>query len=685
MLKEVESYKCMAEDGLEALLSSAEVQRLINLPIATPRILMRPDDLKIVWASDTACSALGYTPEEMVHLYPTDFIDLSAQEIWQIAKSGRNYDLPIHLKTGEPRVIRSVFVWYPDAQLYYFFFEDRTEWALAYRFITETAPALVRLPDEKFLPEVVCKVAELLQARYVYIGKLVETGEVQGLAFCVDGSTVPPHNYTLAHTPCEEVFNRSACFYSAGVQALFPNDPELKELNVESYLGTPLIDSAGRPMGIMWACDTRPMPDVPILADIFRLIADQVSAVLERQRIQEELAQVSEQLVQAQKMESIGQMAGGLAHDFNNMLTAVLGYVELAQSSLPNNSPAQPFLERAIQAVDKATQLTRQLLTFARRQPMKLQTLDLNALIQEAVSVAQGWLPVDIQLKLYLEPSTWTIEADTTQLTQVVYNLILNAREAMPEGGTLTIETKNVRLDEEYARTHYEVIPGDYVLLAISDTGVGMTPEVRRRIFEPFFTTRPERGSGLGLSVVYNIVRQLGGHIWVYSELGRGTTFKIYLPRALSQQETEPLPPLPTRVESRGHETILLVEDEEDVRIVATESLRQQGYKVLACASPTEALQVAERHPEPIHLLLTDVVMPVMSGRALADLIVRIHPTIKVLYVSGYTENVIVHHGVLEAGINFLPKPYTPTQLVQRVRQILDTGEPEPPNTGREE
>ncbi|MFQ3610438.1 MAG: ATP-binding protein [Fimbriimonadales bacterium] len=647
------------------------IQYIIALPMMIPRLLVDAQTLQVLWASPQASQLLGYDDAEITQVNIKNILRLDEQEIQKITKHPLTQDISVQLKTGEPRIVRGVFVPYPDAQVHHFIFEDRTEWTLAYRFITETAPVLVRLPDEQFLPEVVCKVASLFQVKYVYIGKLVEAETVEGLALCVDGQIQPAGSYTLANTPCEEVFNRSTCFFASGARQLFPKDEELETLGVESYLGTPLIDSAGRPMGILWACDTRPMPNLPLFADLFRLIADQVSVVLERNRIRQELQQVNEQLTQAQKMESIGQMAGGLAHDFNNMLTAVLGFIELAQSALPEENSAQGYLQRAIQAVDKASQLTRQLLTFARRQPMQIQPIDLNALVQEALRVAQGWLPASIHLKVYTDQPTWIVEADPTQLSQVIYNLVINARDAMPQGGTLTVETANVHLDAEYARTHFGVLPGDYVLLAISDTGIGMPPEVKSRIFDPFYTSKPN-ASGLGLTIVYSIVRQLGGHIWVYSEPGRGTTFKIYLPRAQAQQRAEPLPQIPTQLEVHGQEVILLVEDEADVRAVASESLRRLGYRVLECASPTEALQVAEQHPETIHLLLTDVVMPVMSGKVLAEHIKRLHPQIKVLYVSGYTENVIAHHGVLDSGINFLPKPYTPSQLAQRVRQILD-------------
>ncbi|MFN3689541.1 MAG: ATP-binding protein, partial [Fimbriimonadales bacterium] len=409
------------------------------------------------------------------------------------------------------------------------------------------------------------------------------------------------------------------------------------------------------------------------LQELFQVFATRAAHELLREQLNQEAQQLREQLAQAQKMESIGRMAGGLAHDFNNMLTAVLGYVELAQSATPENSPAHKFLENAVLAVEKAAGITRQLMALARNQPMQRQLLSLNSIVNETLQLAATWMPSYIQIQTYLDDSLWLVEADAAQMVQVLQNLLLNARDAIPEkGGTITIETKNVVLDADYARTHYEVVPGEYVMLAVSDTGAGMAPHVRERVFEPFFTTKPRgQGTGMGLAVVYSIVKQLGGHIWVYSEVGKGTTFKIYLPRAYDRHPVAVAAPLPAEA-PRGHETILVVEDEPGVLEVATETLRQHGYTVLSAGSPAEALQIAQNYGEPIHLLVTDVVMPVMSGRELAEYLLRLYPQLRVLYVSGYTENTIAHHGVLDADIHFLPKPYTPAQLAQKVREVLD-------------
>lgn len=648
---------------------------LLSYLPTVPCLLLEVEDKRIYEATETAVQFFGYSREELQkkRLYDLTVASPEAVEA-ELARALVHppFTLEVHLANGEMRLITGAFQELPEAQLLHFLFADMTDLHLARRLLTNLIRATGRLSGLEYLRELVHQIALALNARYAYVGKLVAPDRVQGLVYWAGGSFQPPFEYMLPGTPCENVIASSACLYPNGVQRLFPADQDLVRMQVESYLGTPLRTKEGKPLGILWVCDTRPMPNMPVLTDILLTVAERASAELERLQLDEELRLVREQLIQAQRMESVGQMAGGIAHDFNNMLTTVLGFIELAQTAIPEESPAQKYLADAIKAVEKASEFTRLLLTFARRQPLNLQPVNLNSIIHETLNFAQRWLPSSITVRTELPENLWLIEADPTQLSQLLQNLILNAREAMPSGGTITIETSNIVLDEEYARIHYEVIPGDYVLLAVSDTGEGMSPEVRKRIFEPFFSTRTERqGSGLGLAVVYAVAKQLGGHIWVYSEKGKGTTFKLYFPRAFSEAllTTEPVPQMEVR---RGTETILLVEDEAEVRIVASEALQLLGYQVLEASSPSEALQIAESHTGTLHLLLTDVVLPVMSGSELAELIKRIHPQIRVLYVSGYTENVIVHYGVLDAGIHFLPKPYTPSQLAQKVRQVLD-------------
>ncbi|MCS6859198.1 MAG: PAS domain S-box protein [Abditibacteriales bacterium] len=379
------------------------------------------------------------------------------------------------------------------------------------------------------------------------------------------------------------------------------------------------------------------------------------------------------QLRQVQKMEAIGRLAGGIAHDFNNLLTAIIGYAELLMVNLPPESPLRAHAEGIFKAGGSAASLTRQLLAFSRQQVLQPEVLNLNDIVSHTTQFIERLIGEDIQVVTMLDPQLRLVEADPTQIEQVILNLAVNARDAMPQGGTLTLETKNVYLDEAYARLHFETQPGHYVLLAVSDSGVGMDEETQLHIFEPFFTTKEMgKGTGLGLSTVYGIVKQSGGRIEVYSEEGRGTTFKIYLPclegAAEAAAESVASPPL-----LPGQETILIVEDADAVRDSAREALSQSGYTVLEARNGEEALRLSQQHAGPIHLLLTDVMMPLMSGRELAEQLTAQRPETKVLYMSGYTDNAIVNHGVLAPGIAYLQKPFSPAVLTQKVREVLDT------------
>ena len=386
--------------------------------------------------------------------------------------------------------------------------------------------------------------------------------------------------------------------------------------------------------------------------------------------------ELEEQLRQAQKMEVVGRLAGGVAHDFNNLLTAILGYSELLDAALEEGAPGRQDVLEIKKAGERAALLTRQLLAFSRRQVLKPKLLNLNKVVENLGRMLKRVIGEDIELAVVPGPGLGLVRADPGQMEQVVLNLALNARDAMPQGGRLTITTANAELDEEYCRLHPEVAPGPYVLLSVSDTGCGMDAATAAKIFEPFFTTKEVgKGTGLGLSMVYGIIRQSGGHVWVDSKPGQGTTFKIYLPRVEAAPETvarEGMPPAPLR----GRETILLVEDEPVVRQVARRILTTYGYTVLEAGSGPEALQVLEDSPVPVHLALTDVVMPGMNGRELARELSARRPEMKVLYMSGYAGNGIVHQGVLEEGVAYIQKPFEARALARLVRELLDASGP---------
>jgi PAS domain S-box-containing protein len=382
--------------------------------------------------------------------------------------------------------------------------------------------------------------------------------------------------------------------------------------------------------------------------------------------------QLEEQFRQSQKMEAVGRLAGGVAHDFNNLLTIILGYCQLALDQLrPDDTLRRPVGEIQ-KAGERAAALTRRLLAFSRRQALDPQVLDLNSVVVNTEKMLRRLIGEDIDLIISEGPALGSVKADPTQIEQVLMNLAVNARDAMPRGGKLIIGTADVELDQAYARNHIAVRPGPYVMLAVSDTGTGMDPVTVSHIFEPFFTTKEQgKGTGLGLATVFGIVKQSGGNIWVYSEPGHGTTFKIYLPRveevAVASQLAVPTAPPP-----RGTETILLVEDDDGVRSLVRGVLQTAGYKVLEASRPVEALVTCQTYTGPIHLLFTDVVMPQMSGRDLAERLKLLSPETKVLYMSGFTGEAIVHHGVLERGVSFIQKPSTPDLLVRKVREVLD-------------
>jgi two-component system, cell cycle sensor histidine kinase and response regulator CckA len=377
------------------------------------------------------------------------------------------------------------------------------------------------------------------------------------------------------------------------------------------------------------------------------------------------------QFLQAQKMEAVGRLAGGVAHDFNNILSVILSYADFLSGEVAE--PARTDVEEIRTAALRAAALTRQLLAFSRQLVLEPRVLNLNQTVTQLEKMIVRLLGADVKLTTLLGAGLWNVKADPGKIEQILMNLAVNARDAMPTGGQLTIETRNVELDDDYARAH-DVPAGSYALVAVTDTGVGMDAETKARLFEPFFTTKERgKGTGLGLATVFWIVKQSGGHIWVYSEPGKGATFKVYFPRAVGAAQVHPSEP-PAREAVRGSETILLVEDDDQVRAVAAGILRRNGYVVLDASNGGEALLVCEQHEATIHLLLTDVVMPRMSGRQLAERLASLRPEMKVLFMSGYTDDAILQHGVLDSGVAYLEKPLTPALLTRKVREVLAGG-----------
>jgi PAS domain S-box-containing protein len=476
-------------------------------------------------------------------------------------------------------------------------------------------------------------------------------------------------NFTSINKAAEQVtgYTREEALRMNFSQIVAPSHLELawRMIGTQAYHGQPAIYE----LEIMAKNGQRVWLDVnarPIMQE-GRIIGVQGIAreVTERKHLEE-------QLWQSQKMEAVGQLAGGVAHDFNNLLTAINGYSELLLRRIGPEDAIRKELQEILKAGQRATSLTRQLLAFSRRQVLQPKVIDLNTAVSEMGKMLRRLIGEDIELLSFTAPDLGPVKVDPGQIEQVILNLAVNARDAMPKGGKLIIETTNVKLDEIYARQHIAVTPGDYVCLAISDTGCGMDAETQSRLFEPFFTTKePGKGTGLGLSTVYGIVKQSGGNIWVYSEPGRGTTFKIYLPRV-----NEPVERVRPAEETAGHlqgsEVILLVEDDGMVRSLVSEILRMQGYQVLEASSGHEAIYLCEHRQAPIHLLLTDMVLPGLSGSELAERLSGLRPGLKVLFMSGYTDRALLHQGHLNFDEAYLQKPFTPDALARKVREVLD-------------
>jgi hypothetical protein len=475
----------------------------------------------------------------------------------------------------------------------------------------------------------------------------------------------------LANGRAEEIFGYTREeLLGARIELLLPESKRATHSrDRDDYFARP----RARPMGIGMDLSGRRKDgsEVPVEVSLSYVEIDQgvfaiafVSDISQRK-------QLEEQLLHAQKMEAVGRLAGGVAHDFNNMLTVISGYNRMILDELSTMDPLRGYAEEILKAADRAGALTNQLLAFSRRQILQPRVIGANAMVTQTEKMLHRLIGEDIELVLELGAEVGNFKADPGHVEQALVNLAVNARDAMPLGGRLTIETANAILDENYARTHMGVKPGEFVMIAVSDNGHGMDAETRRRIFEPFFTTKEKgKGTGLGLATVYGMIKQTGGDIWVYSEPGQGTTFKLYFPRvaeAVSDSSGGDMP----RARHSGGETILVVEDEAAVRDLTVRILRQLGYTILTAASGAEALELSRSHGGKIDLLLTDVVMPNMSGRQLADSLQVDRPHTRVLFLSGYTENTVVHHGVLDPGVDFLPKPFSREDLARRLREIL--------------
>ena len=483
----------------------------------------------------------------------------------------------------------------------------------------------------------------------------------------------------LVGSPREDLIGKNDYDLFPKEQADFFTQKDREVLRSKKLLDV-LEEKIETPRGQRWL-HTRKIPimgesgEAKYLLGISEDITDKREMMVELERRVEErtkeLRNSEEQLRQSQKMEAIGRLAGGVAHDFNNLLSVILSYGEMMSSELPKDDALHGELTEIRKAAQRAADLTRQLLAFSRQQVLAPKVTDLNQTLVSMDKMLTRIIGEHIEVRTLQSQALGMVKVDPGQIEQVIMNLVVNARDAMPKGGTITLETANIELDQSYADEHVGVTAGPHVMVAVTDTGVGMDKKTLGRIFEPFFTTKETgKGTGLGLSTVFGIVKQSGGHIWVYSELDHGTTFKIYFPRVNAEQRRASVGQMATT--PRGSETILLVEDEDQVRALATKVLQRQGYEVFHAHDAAAAIALAKKHEGRIDLLLTDVVMPKMSGRELVEKLGPTRPDMKVLFMSGYTDDTIVHHGVLGAGVAFLQKPITPDTLARKVREVLD-------------
>lgn len=642
LLARVLRYAIERKRSEETLRASESHYRAILEHIADAVFVADPDG-RFIDVNPRACELTGYTREELLQLttadtYPQKQRERARARLRELRSGAEpRYERPLRRKDGGEIMVEVSARSLPDGRLLATL-RDVTERNLNEQALRESEARFRQLAEhirEAFF------VVDIQEQRTVYISPT--WSEIWG-------------------RPLSEGYARP----EAWMEAVHPEDrPRLIAGRQQLARGEPNIDTfrVVRPDGSVRWVRGRAFPIRNEKGEVYRIagVSEDIT----------ELKQTELQLLQAQKMEAVGRLAGGVAHDFNNLLTVIMSYSDLLAEGFAEGSHERADLAEIRKAGAQAASLTNQLLAFSRQQMLEPIVLDLNDLLTDVRKMLQRVIGEDVELALRLTPDIGNVRADPGRLQQVVMNLAVNSRDAMPTGGKLTIETAKVELTQEYADAHQTVVPGVYVMMAVTDSGIGMDAETQARVFEPFYTTKEKgRGTGLGLSTVYGIVKQSGGFIWLYSEPGQGTTFKIYLPRVDAPAELA----LPQRAATTlsGSETVLLVEDDAMMRPLVQGILQRRGYRVLTAEHAEAALALAEQHVGPIHLLLTDVVMPGASGRELASRLAKSRPETRVLYMSGYTDDAIVRHGLLERGLNYLQKPFTPGLLAEKVRQVLE-------------
>jgi signal transduction histidine kinase/ActR/RegA family two-component response regulator len=536
------------------------------------------------------------------------------------------------------------------------------------RALVESAGAAT---GEAFFRAIVDGLVSALGVKHAFVAVVEDPPtHVRTLAIAWDGAVADETEYELAGTPCEHVIARGeTAFHNGDVARRFPQFAELALRGIDTYLGAPIRTRDGNVLGVLAVLHDRPIDTGVEPVAVVEIFAARAAAELERMREEEARRALEQQLAHAQKMEGIGRLAGGVAHDFNNLLTVILSHAQLAEDELPPDGPLRELVVPIREAAQRASALTRQLLAFARRQVVTPVVLDVNESVRGVGRLLQRLLGENVVLGVRLAHDLWPVRIDPGQLEQVIVNLAVNARDAMPAGGRLSVSTSNAPLEAPEAHAH-GIAPGDFVRLVVADTGVGMDEETRRRAFEPFFTTKGERGTGLGLATCLGIAQQAGGTMWAESEPGKGAALHLLLPRHVGARARES-GTAAASAPAYGPATVLVVEDEELVRRTAVLALRRAGYGVLSAATGPEALRVASEHAGPIELLLTDVVLPGMSGPDLAARLAAARPEMRVLYVSGYAEDDALRATATADGAGILPKPYGPGDLAASVAALV--------------
>jgi signal transduction histidine kinase/ActR/RegA family two-component response regulator len=530
--------------------------------------------------------------------------------------------------------------------------------------VLRRAASVLTRTGEDFLPAVAREIADMLNADLAFVGELTGTDRLRTVAVCSGGEMTDNIDYTLAGTPLEHTADRSIRSYYSCVRVHFPDDASLLPLDADGYIAMPLVGTRDEVIGAIVAITRRPLMNEAGARSLLQLLAGRVASELERARAERELRKSEHHLLQVQRVEAIGWLAGNIAHDFNNLLMIVIGYADILQERASSQELAE-----LMAAARRASTLTKQLLAFGRRQVMQVQRVDINRVVSQVQGMLARVMGSEVRLTTTLDASVPIVEVDPGQLEQVLVNLAMNARDAMPKGGSLRVETAVLDIQRPY----FQMPAGRYVRLLVTDTGDGMPPDVLSQIFEPFFTTKGSRGTGLGLSSVYGIVKQSGGYIWCDSAPGQGTTFTIYLKPAAGAPEAESQSTASPERAPGGDERVLVVDDEPAVRRLLARILRSRGYDVFETEDAHSALAFMGSATRQMDLVVTDIVMPAMSGVRLAEQIRSQWPAVKVLFVSGFPASEALPASEMPS-IPILGKPFTPDQIEAKVRELLDTG-----------